>query len=87
MPSQRSIKKIGIAPVDGNPNDLLSPGAVAEWLGLTEQWVLKACAKGLGPHSIKLGKKSIRCKRGDVQQWIDDKFKAAKAVTKEQVDA
>jgi predicted DNA-binding transcriptional regulator AlpA len=79
MATRQSIKKIGIAPEDGNPDDLLSPGAVAEWLGLTEQWLLKARARNLGPRFIKLAEKSIRYQRGDVQGWIDAKFKTARS--------
>jgi predicted DNA-binding transcriptional regulator AlpA len=72
---RQSTKKIGVTPEAGNPDDLLSPGAVAEWLGLTEQWLQVARARNTGPGFIKLGEKSVRYRREDVRQWIDAKFK------------
>jgi predicted DNA-binding transcriptional regulator AlpA len=77
MTNRQTAKKIGITPETGNPDDLLNPAVVAEWLGVTEQWLQQIRAKNLGPKFIKLGQKSVRYRRDDVREWIDAKFKAA----------
>ena len=51
----------------GEPEDLLTTGKVAEWLGVSHQWLEIARSKGriYGPPFVKITPNMVRCRRRD----------------------
>jgi predicted DNA-binding transcriptional regulator AlpA len=54
----------------GNPDDLLSTSDLAEWLGVSVQWVEIGRSKGWSPPFIKLSPRRIRYRRESVLEWL-----------------
>jgi hypothetical protein len=54
----------------GEADDLLPTSLVAEWLGVSTQWLEIGRGKGYGPKFIVLSTRRIRYRRGDVMQWL-----------------
>jgi predicted DNA-binding transcriptional regulator AlpA len=50
--------------------ELLDPRQVADLLGVTVQRLANWRYRGRGPNYIKLGYRSIRYQRADVEQWL-----------------
>lgn len=62
------------------PDDLLlSTREVADWLGVSLQWLEIGRVKGWGPVFLKLGPKRIRYRRGDVIAWLASRRHASTA--------
>ena len=59
-----------IATDAGAPEELLSTAQVAEWLGLSTQWLEIGRGKNYGPRFTRLGARSIRYRRCDVAAWL-----------------
>ena len=53
-----------------NPDQLLTAQQVADWLGITEQWVKKGLPNGYGPQVTKPFPEVTRFKRRDVVRWL-----------------
>lgn len=54
----------------GNPDDLLSTRAVADWLGTSTQWVEISRGKNYGPKFTRISPRQIRYRRADVLAWL-----------------
>jgi predicted DNA-binding transcriptional regulator AlpA len=54
----------------GAPDDLLTTPAVADWLGVSRQWLEIGRNKGYGPKFVKLNPKRVRYRREDVLTWL-----------------
>jgi predicted DNA-binding transcriptional regulator AlpA len=55
----------------GNDDDeLLTPEKVAEWFGISTQWLDIGRGKGYGPKYTTLSPRNIRYKRSDVLRWL-----------------
>jgi predicted DNA-binding transcriptional regulator AlpA len=63
----------------GGADDLLTTRQVADWLGVTEQWVETGRTKGYGPSFVKLSSKIIRYKRDAVLKWLRARSHASTA--------
>lgn len=59
-----------IADSDGSDDDMLSPRAVCDWLGVSDHWLAIGRSKGYGPPFRRLSSQVIRYPRGDVKAWL-----------------
>ena len=57
----------------GQPDDLLSTRAVADWLGVSVQFLEIGRHRGYGPRFIRIGPARIRYRRADVLAWLGDR--------------
>lgn len=62
------------------PERLMTPKAVAEWLGVSLGWVLDHASGRRRPHlpSVKLGK-AVRFRREDVENFLEECTRILKA--------
>jgi predicted DNA-binding transcriptional regulator AlpA len=63
-----SLLAIGIA--NGDDDDLLETKSVAKWIGTTPQWLSIGRTKKYGPKFIKVSKRRVAYRRGDVRAWL-----------------
>jgi predicted DNA-binding transcriptional regulator AlpA len=61
------------------PSDLLTLGEVSNWLGLSTQWLEASRKNQTGPRAVKLGARTIRYRRCDVADWIEQQMKKTSA--------
>src|SRR5712691_6078823 len=61
----------------GNPDDLLSTEAVADWLGCSTQFLEVGRSKGFGPPYVKLSTRRVRYLRSTVLTWLASREHAA----------
>lgn len=57
----------------GDADDLLSTSEVAEWLGVSTQWLEIGRSAGYGPPFLRLSAKRIRYQRGAVRKWLSER--------------
>jgi predicted DNA-binding transcriptional regulator AlpA len=57
----------------GAPDDLLSTKEVAEWLGVSVQFLEIGRSRGYGPKFVRLGPGRIRYRRVDVLTWLEER--------------
>ena len=57
----------------GGADDLLTTSDVAEWLGLSTQWLEIGRGKNYGPRFIVLSTRQIRYRRADVLAWLSER--------------
>jgi predicted DNA-binding transcriptional regulator AlpA len=69
---RRADKIASVAGV-GADDDLLTTRQVANWLGMSEQWVEIGRVKNFGPKFTRLGPRTIRYRRGDVLAWLNSR--------------
>ena len=53
--------------------DLLDTNAVAKWIGTTPQWLSIGRTNGYGPRFIKVSKRRVIYRRGDVRAWLRER--------------
>ncbi|MFZ0694685.1 MAG: hypothetical protein WAN51_11145, partial [Alphaproteobacteria bacterium] len=58
---------------NGAPDDLLSTGAVAGWLGVSTQFLEIGRHRGYGPPFVRLSVRRVRYKRADVLAWLAER--------------
>jgi hypothetical protein len=63
----------------GADDELLSTRAVADWLGVSTQWVEIGRTKNYGPPFRKISARCIRYHRGDVLKWLKARSYASTA--------
>ena len=63
----------------GSPDDLLTTPAVAEWLGVSTQWLEIGRSKGYGPRFVRLSTRRVRYRRSDVLDWLGTRTCASTA--------
>lgn len=57
-------------------NDTLhTPDALAEYLGKTVESLAQMRYRGTGPKFVKLGRKSVRYRDVDIQEWLEQNVK------------
>jgi predicted DNA-binding transcriptional regulator AlpA len=56
--------------LDGPPDDLLKTRFVADWLGVSEQWLEIGRGKNYGPPFVRLSPRRVRYRREDVLAWL-----------------
>jgi len=55
----------------GDPNDLLTPAQVAQWFGVSPQWLATRRSKGDGPEYERLSPKVVRYRRYKCWAFLD----------------
>lgn len=63
----------------GAPDDLLSTRSVAEWLGVSIQFLEIGRHRGYGPKFVRIGPSRIRYRRSDVLAWLEERTFASTA--------
>ena len=74
---RRAAKIIDVAGAD---DELLKTPQVAEWLGVSVQWVELSRVNNYGPPFKRLGPKAIRYLRSDVRKWLESRTHHARLV-------
>jgi predicted DNA-binding transcriptional regulator AlpA len=64
---------------EGPADELIDSRELAAWLGMSLTWVEAARMNGDGPRFIKTGARSIRYRRSDVLQWLEERTRQATA--------
>jgi hypothetical protein len=62
-----------LALVAGDDDLLLTPKQLAQWLGVSDQWVSIGRCRGYGPPFIKVAPLTVRYHRGSVRQWLNER--------------
>ena len=57
----------------GDDDDMLSSQEVANWLGVSIQWVEIGRTKKWGPKFHKLSPRKVKYRRGDVRAWLNER--------------
>jgi hypothetical protein len=57
----------------GDPDDLLTTPATADWLQVSTEWLEVGRSKGYGPPYVRLSPTRVRYRRGDVRGWLVDR--------------
>jgi predicted DNA-binding transcriptional regulator AlpA len=57
----------------GPPDELINTTTLAEWLGVSTQWVEIGRSKDWGPPHLKLGPSRIRYLRSSVIAWLRER--------------
>jgi predicted DNA-binding transcriptional regulator AlpA len=63
----------------GYDDDLLPTVQVADWIGVSHQWLEIGRLKGYGPPYVRVGPRHIRYKRSDVLAWLNERTHASTA--------
>jgi predicted DNA-binding transcriptional regulator AlpA len=57
---------------DGDDDDeLLDTRQIADWLGVSTQWLEIGRVRGYGPTYIRVAPRTVRYKRSDVLAWLE----------------
>lgn len=59
-----------VAADNGAEDELLDTAGVANWIGLSSQFLTIARSKGYGPKFQKLSPRCVRYRRGEVLKWL-----------------
>ena len=62
-----------VASSAGDDDELLTTQDLADWLGVSVQWVNLQRTKGEGPEYERLGPRLIRYRRGKARQWLEQR--------------
>ena len=57
----------------GAPDDLFATRELADWLGVSTQWVEIGRHRGYGPRFQRIGPRMIRYRREDVLAWLRER--------------
>ena len=60
----------------GADDELLSTRQVADWLGISTQWLEIGRSRGYGPKFKKLSSRYVRYQRSDVLAWLKSRTHA-----------
>jgi hypothetical protein len=69
----RRAEKIIADSADNAADDLLTTGAVADWLCVSTQFLEIGRSKDYGPHFVRIGPRTILYRRGDVLAWLKER--------------
>lgn len=76
MPSRHHIDRYADQIADtvaGAPDDLLSSTDLAQWLGVSVQWLEIGRVKGYGPAYVRIAPRRVRYRRADVLSWLEQR--------------
>jgi predicted DNA-binding transcriptional regulator AlpA len=59
--------------VGADPDKLLDTKQLAEWLGMSVQWLEIGRCNRYGPPYKRLGQKAVRYRVGDVLEWLEER--------------
>jgi hypothetical protein len=57
----------------GDDDDLLNTAAAAVWLGVSTQWLEAGRCKKFGPSYIKVTKRMVRYRKGDLLDYLQSR--------------
>jgi hypothetical protein len=91
----RRLKQIVALDTDNDDDNLLTTEQVAEWFGVSTQWLEIGRSKGWGPPFERIAPHLIRYRRGKVRSWLDGRshsstseyMRGAKRARRAQVEA
>ncbi len=63
----------------GHDDDLLPTKQVADWIGVSTQWLEIGRLRAYGPKFVRVGPRHIRYKRSDVLSWLAERTHASTA--------
>src|SRR5262245_22982620 len=66
----RRVDQLAALGTERSPDDLLTTPAVAEWLGVSTQWLEIGRSNGYGPRFVRLSTRRVRYRRSDVLDWL-----------------
>ena len=69
----RRAAELAAAAAANDPDELLTTAAVAEWLGLSTQWLEIGRSKGYGPRYVRLSTRRVRYLRAEVLAWLAER--------------
>ena len=69
---RRALHIAGLA-IGADPDKLLDTKQLAEWLGVSVQWLEIGRCNRYGPPYKRLGQKAIRYRVGDVLRWLEER--------------
>jgi len=64
---------------NGDDDELLTTAQVAEWLGVSPQWLEARRARGGGPPFVRLSPRVVRYPRGGTRSWLNQRAHARTA--------
>ena len=70
----RRAQYIGDQAIGANPEIFLNTKQLADWLGVSVQWLEIGRCKGYGPPYRRIGQKAIRYRVGDVLPWLEERY-------------
>jgi predicted DNA-binding transcriptional regulator AlpA len=72
-----TLAAAGVAAGEGD--DLLNTPQLAQWLGVSTQFLEIARHKGIGPAFVRVSPRRIRYRRADVLAWLAERTRSATA--------
>ena len=84
MPAPRTFHfdrrlKALLESADGDDDALLTTDELVSWLGVSRVWAEIARTQNYGPPFIRLGKRYVRYRFGDVRLWLKSRSVASTA--------
>ncbi|WP_316205925.1 DNA-binding protein [Bradyrhizobium sp. SZCCHNR3058] len=67
----RRARQIAGVAIGADPDLLLTTKQMAEWFGVSTQWLEIGRSKNYGPPFRKIGRKTVRYHVGEVKAWLD----------------
>ncbi|MGJ4997830.1 hypothetical protein ACQR0Z_25635 [Bradyrhizobium sp. HKCCYLS3077] len=67
----RRAQQVAQVAIGADPDLLLDTKRMAEWLGVSTQWLEIGRSKGFGPPFRKLSPKLVRYQVGEVKAWLE----------------
>jgi hypothetical protein len=64
---------------DGSADELLTTEQIAEWFGVSIQWLEIGRLRGYGPPYERIAPRVIRYRRGKVRKWLDGRSHSSTA--------
>jgi hypothetical protein len=58
---------------DNDHTELLTTDEVAEWFGVTPEWLRIGRVNKFGPPFLRIAPKKVRYRRADVLAWLDER--------------
>jgi hypothetical protein len=72
----------------GRDDEVLSTAQVADWLGISPQWLEIGRGKNYGPGFVRVSARVIRYRRADVVKWLEARtHKSTAEYSRRRVDA
>lgn len=69
----KRAEQIAAEQADRPPDDLMTTGAVADWLHVSVQFLALGRNQGYGPPFVRIGPKVVMYRRADVLAWLKER--------------